>query len=123
MNFVIKYEHKRLNFKYINMAKKDIEEEEDLPRNTWLLSFPSKVKLSGILAPAKAQKLGSKSLAESIDFSSTLPAGVCPGQRTMKGIRVPPSYSESFEPRKFPDRDPLKLGSGPLSLVKTTSVF
>ena len=61
-------------------------------------------------------------------WSEVAPGATWPGQRTISGTRMPPSYSMVFRPRnpavlskKSESVPPLKVG--PLSLVNITTVF
>ena len=69
-------------------------------------------------------------------FKETDPAAIFPGQRAMKGTRCPPSHRSRFTPRSSPmlacwncrmrsyaPGFTSSATSGPLSLVKMTSVF
>jgi hypothetical protein len=57
---------------------------------------------------------------EIITCSETDPAAIRPGQRTIEGMRSPPSSSSVFMPV---NGQILEKRSPPLSLVKTTMVF
>ena len=53
----------------------------------------------------------------------TRPAGTLPGQRMINGVRIPPSIAVKYVLRHGPFAPPQGLLSGPLSLVKMTSVL
>jgi hypothetical protein len=53
----------------------------------------------------------------------TRPAGTLPGQRMMKGARIPPSIAVKYVPRHGPLAPSQGwIASGPLPLVKMTGV-
>ena len=57
--------------------------------------------------------------------SLVVPGRTTPGQRTINGTRMPPSYTNPFPARsgRFDVGAPSAVDRPPLSLVNTTSVF
>ena len=66
-----------------------------------------------------------------MSWSETVPAGMCPGQRMIMGMRWPPSQAPNFDPSSLPlmscpflmARCPSWLSMPPLSLVKMRMVL
>ena len=88
------------------------------------MSMPSLLQSAGNLIPASELKLLYKSRALTTVVSSVFPEGISPFvSHIIKGICIPPSNNEALHPLILPARLPLKLGAGPLSLVKMTMVL
>src|SRR5690606_27290735 len=95
-----------------------------LPKIVEDTSIPSSGDFPLYVVPAIDKKDGNKSIAANTDSTSIVPwlaAGIIPGCQAMKGDLIPPSYNWVLYPSKFPAL--LTPTSGPLSLVKTISVF
>ena len=52
--------------------------------------------------PASAANVGMTSKVEKMALL-VLPAGTCPGHRTIQGTRIPPSQVDPFAPRSGPE--------------------
>ena len=74
-------------------------------------------------SPTSDASVGSQSTAEKIS-SVTVPASTWPGQRTIAGVRMPPSKPEPKCPRHGPFEPPIDVARpAGLSLLQTTMVL
>src|SRR5689334_4140205 len=79
---------------------------------------------AGTLPPARVTKVGSRSIVPATALL-TLFGAILPGHHASVGTRTPPSQVLPLPPRRgkaLPPSAPL-TSHGPLSLLKTTSVF
>ena len=95
-----------------------------MPSSSGDKSTPSIGRSSGGFAPARARAVWNRSRLHA-SARSTRPARIFPGHHAMQGTRMPPSQVLPFPSRSSPADPPAGpwVSHGPLSLVKTTSVF